>query len=134
MQRISAALLVLLLANPAGLFGQEPPAKPCAGCLTRLTLTDAQLRDVLRTAAAVPPARQAGSQNRGWIRRHPALVGAMVGAGIGAVSSIPRWTELYCATGGDEDCFFHGSVGVLFGTGAGAGIGALIGLLLPPGK
>jgi hypothetical protein len=74
--------------------------------------------------------QQPASQRRGWIQRHPTLFGALVGAGLGAVSSIPRWNELYCATGGDEDCLFHGASGVAFGAGVGAGIGALVGHLV----
>lgn len=68
--------------------------------------------------------------DRNWIRRHPTLFGALAGAGVGAVSSASRWNELYCATGGDEDCLFHGGSGVLFGAGVGAGIGALVGFLV----
>jgi hypothetical protein len=73
--------------------------------------------------------QQPPAEERAWMRRHPALFGALMGAGAAAVSSVPRWTELYCAGGGDEDCLFHGAAGVLFGVGAGAGIGALIGFL-----
>ena len=74
--------------------------------------------------------RRPTSHDRIWIRRHPALFGALVGAGVGSLSSVPRWTEWYCATGGDEDCVFHGTQGVLFGAGVGAGIGALFGFLV----
>lgn len=74
--------------------------------------------------------QQPASQSRGWIQRHPTIFGALVGAGLGAVSSIPRWNELYCATGGDEECLFHGASGVAFGAGVGAGIGALVGHLV----
>jgi hypothetical protein len=74
-------------------------------------------------------AQQPAAQDRTWIRRHPALFGALVGAGTGAVSSVPRWNELYCAGGTDEDCVFHQGLGVLFGAGTGAGVGALIGFL-----
>lgn len=73
------------------------------------------------------PPQQPSPQGRSWVERHPALFGTFVGAGAGAVSSIPQWTELYCATGGDEDCLFHGTAGVLFGAGVGAGIGSLVG-------
>jgi hypothetical protein len=84
----------------------------------------------------LPPGRVQGaeaqqpSQDRSWIKRHQALFGALVGAGVGAVSSAGQWNELYCASGGDEECVFHGGVGVLFGAGFGAGIGALVGYLV----
>jgi hypothetical protein len=71
--------------------------------------------------------QQPVTQNRSWVQRHPTLFGALVGAGLGAVSSLPRWNELYCASGGDEECLFHGASGVAFGAGVGAGIGALVG-------
>jgi hypothetical protein len=79
------------------------------------------------TAASTTQTRQ--TVEPGWIRRHPVLFGALVGAGAGMVTSIPRWTELYCAGGGDEDCLFHGASGVAFGAAAGAGIGALVGAI-----
>ncbi len=71
-----------------------------------------------------------GTQSTGG-SRHPVLIGALIGAGAGAVSAQGRrWNELYCANGGDEDCLFHGSAGTLFGAGVGAGVGALIGLIV----
>jgi hypothetical protein len=82
----------------------------------------------VKSASAQTP--QSPTQDRSWIARHPVVFGTLVRAGAGAISSIPQWTELYCATGGDEDCLFHGGAGVLFGACAGAGIGALIGFLV----
>jgi hypothetical protein len=75
-----------------------------------------------------PP--QEAARDRTWASQHPVLVGALVGAGVGAASSAWRWNELYCATGGDEECLFHGGMGVLFGAGAGAGVGALVGVMV----
>ena len=143
MRRIATlALIVCVLSQPVALAAEAPSAASAALAtrgtsppLQRATLRDAIDRGATRLALELgstristtqPPA----SQDRGWIERHPALFGAVAGAGLGAVSSIPRWTELYCAGGGDEDCLFHGGPGVLFGAGAGAGIGALIGFLV----
>ena len=69
---------------------------------------------------------QAGSQRRGWIARHPALFGALIGAGVGAVSAVTLENELFCS-GGDEDCVFYGGSRALIGAGVGAGVGALVG-------
>ncbi|MGE5814859.1 MAG: hypothetical protein ACM36C_10265, partial [Acidobacteriota bacterium] len=70
-------------------------------------------------------AAQAGKP-KNWISRHPALFGALVGAGAGALASGTMENELFCS-GGDEDCFFHGGSRILVGAGMGAGVGALIG-------
>jgi hypothetical protein len=75
--------------------------------------------------------QETGAQSRKtktWISRHPALFGALIGAGAGAVASGTMENELFCS-GGDEDCFFHGGSRLLVGAGMGAGIGALVGWL-----
>ena len=139
--RRALTLLLLFCVLGRSVAMAEPPRgaavlpEPDRGSPARLWLHEAVAREAARLAfrqtelpsrlvQAVPP-----SERRGWIRRHPALFGALVGAGAGAVSSIPRWTELYCSTGGDEDCLFHDTQGLLFGMGAGAGLGSLIGWL-----
>lgn len=73
------------------------------------------------------------SPRRSWMRRHPALFGALVGAGAGAVSAATMENELFCS-GGDEDCLIHGGGRVLVGAGMGAGIGALAGWLVSLGN
>jgi hypothetical protein len=67
------------------------------------------------------------------MRRHPALFGALIGAGAGAVSAATMENELFCS-GSDEDCFIHGGGRVLVGAGMGAGIGALAGWLVSLGN
>ena len=74
-------------------------------------------------------AQQTGSQNRRWSGRHPALFGALVGAGAGAVSAATMENEWFCSRG-DEDCLFYGGSRVLVGAGMGAGVGALVGWLV----
>ena len=144
MYKALAAILLSLLAVPAQGLAQtasempEPPLQLAAvrstgGKAVDRPLQTAALREAARLglrlgSAELQPDQQ--EEDRNWIGRHPSLFGALAGAGTGAVSSIPRSTELYCATGGDEDCLFHGGPGVLFGAGAGAGVGALVGFLI----
>jgi putative acetyltransferase len=137
---LALAVAMICVANPSLTFAGEQPAErnaPAAvhhASLTRFTLRDAVAHEVRRLAAS--QSRRTGFQvsqptprDRGWIQRHPDAFGALVGAGAGAVSAIPRWNELYCASGGDEDCFFPGVAGVAVGAGIGAGIGALVGMI-----
>ena len=79
------------------------------------------------------PAQESGSQNRSWIGRHPALFGALVGAGAGAAASAMMENELICS-GGDEDCLIYGGSRILVGAGMGAGVGSLIGFLVGLGR
>jgi hypothetical protein len=64
-----------------------------------------------------------------WMKRHPVLFGALVGAGAGAIFGLISENELICS-GGDEDCLFYGAKRPLVGAGLGAGTGALVGLTL----
>jgi hypothetical protein len=75
-------------------------------------------------------AQQPGPQNRGWIGRHPALFGSLVGAGAGMAYSNTADNEWFC-NGSDDDCLFY-TVGktTLVGAGVGAGVGALVGWLV----
>jgi hypothetical protein len=77
--------------------------------------------------------QQPAAESRNWITRHPALFGALVGAGVGAVSAATMENELICS-GGDEDCLFYGGGRILLGAGAGAGVGALVGWLVSLGR
>ncbi len=135
---VTLAFILCVIGQPSALAADAPGAITAAsvtGMSRKSMLRNAIGREAARLAltlskTAIQTTRPSAAAESSWIRRHPILFGALVGAGAGAVSSIPRWTELYCAGGGDEDCLFHGGTGVLFGTGAGAGVGALIGVLL----
>jgi hypothetical protein len=137
--------VALCVFNPPLSVAAEPPdATSMTATLEETSLSpqkpilqEAIDRAVTRNRLAPPPSRrgdrlvpQQGSQNRSWIGRHPALFGAVVGGAAGALSSAGQWNELYCASGGDEECVFHGAAGVLFGAGVGAGIGTLVGWLV----
>ena len=82
-----------------------------------------------RAEPVVPPPKS----NRGWIGRHPALFGALVGAAAGTVLSLTMENEGF-RDGSDEDCLFHGGGRVLIGAGAGAGIGSFVGWLVGLGS
>jgi hypothetical protein len=77
-------------------------------------------------ASEAQPAQSAGPN---WIKRHPALFGALAGAGGGALFAMLSETELFCS-GGDEDCLFYGAKRPLVGAVLGAGIGSLIGFAI----
>ena len=135
------AVALICLASPPLTFAGEQPEEASAPAaihhagLTRFTLRDAVAHEVRRLAVShsqntSAQAPQPAPRDPGWIQRHPAAFGALAGAGAGAVSAIPRWNELYCANGGDEDCLFYGAAGVAVGAGIGAGIGALVGMLV----
>lgn len=93
-------------------------------------LLAAGLRQGSRLATGGPSALQETPRGkpRRWISRHPALFGALVGAGAGAIASGTMENELFCS-GGDEDCFFHGGSRLLVGAGMGAAVGVLVGWL-----
>jgi len=129
MRKAFTLVLLCVLSQPQ-MFADEGDARSLPS--QRLILTKAIEQESRRSTLSLrreqgAQPQQPAPESRGWVERHPALFGALVGAGAGAVSSIPRWTELYCATGGDEDCLFHGGAGVLFGAGVGAGVGSLVG-------
>ncbi len=143
MRRAFAPLLLICVLSPAEVSaqGRSLETRVISTTLVASSLSQPLIlrKAIEREARRLTPtlgraenlrAQQPASRDRTWIRRHPALFGALVGAGAGAVSSVPRWNELYCAGGTDEDCVFHQGLGVLFGAGAGAGVGALIGSLV----
>jgi hypothetical protein len=129
-QRCGVVLLVFALTSP---LAAQAPEKPEVAQHARTPLLASIDREAIRAGvverSAISHRTQSSVPQPSWARRHPVVLGAIAGAGIGAASSAVRWTELYCANGGDEDCLFHGAQGVFFGAGVGAGIGALIGLV-----
>ena len=141
MRQPMTLVLVLLLAAPQLALAADPlpggTSRPVAATIVpsdrEAPLAAAAAREVARLAAFAArsgPLEQAAtaSRSRGWIARHPALFGALVGAGAGAVASVTMENELFCS-GGDEDCFFHGGSRSAVGAGIGAGVGALVGLI-----
>jgi hypothetical protein len=72
------------------------------------------------------------SRKRGWIRRHPARFGALLGAGLGAGAALAMDNEFSCS-GGDDDCLVTGGGRAITGAAVGAGVGALVGWLVSLG-
>jgi hypothetical protein len=91
MRMFSVTVVVMLLAAPAGPVAQELATKPCGSCPSdRRLFTEPQLRAVVDRDAARMRKYSAGKaqqsprpHDRGWVRRHPALLGALIGAGVG---------------------------------------------------
>jgi hypothetical protein len=126
MQFLSGLVLAVAISSPGlapehslRLVAHEAPLE--RGSLTHLWTARPTYPSIQESGASTRDAAR-----RSWISRHPALFGALVGAGGGAIAAGTMQNELFCS-GGDEDCFFHGPRRVLLGAGMGAGIGALIG-------
>jgi hypothetical protein len=87
-------------------------------------------RLLARTVPSQASAETRARQGRSWVGRHPALFGALVGAGAGIVAAGTMENELFCSTGSDEDCLFYTGSRFAVGAGIGAGVGALVGWIV----
>jgi hypothetical protein len=110
--KFPALLLVAVLVSANSSHAQESPARP--------------LHDGVAKAASQiarePSHRSPGEpQQHGWARRHPVILGALVGLGTGLVIDAKN-----CGASSDYTC---GKLGVYLG-GVGAGIGAGVGALV----
>lgn len=137
MWRVVGSSLTCLLLVSTTLVAAEPEGEkptgvslPAAGWVSsRGTLTSAAFRELARPTWIEPSrllarARQGGSQGsqqRGWVGRHPALFGALVGAGPGVV-----FGEYELGRKGD---MAHGP-DMLVGAAIGAGLGSLVGFVV----
>ena len=133
--------LTCALTQTVNLAAQVPPLRvnPSAGSHQAVrpvpigTLTAAIEREATRFARAQGDPQRSSrptvAERRDWISRHPALFGALVGAGGGALLSVTLENELFCS-GGDEDCLIHGGGRVVIGAGMGAGVGSLTGFIV----
>lgn len=137
MKELGVWVLVGVLSSPAwaadlarvtsegGAVGSAAVASPPGA------LAASAAREVGRVARATVSERRtvqsSGTQRktRGWIARHPKLVGALVGFGIGCVVGVS-------SVGGSEDTFVNAldefACPVIGGIGS--GVGALIGFLV----
>jgi hypothetical protein len=91
-------------------------------------------RLLARTSPSQPSAEAKARGGRSWIGRHPALFGALVGAGAGMVAAGTMENELFCSSGSDEDCLFYTGSRFAVGAGIGAGAGALVGWIVGMGR
>lgn len=122
-----APAAVTAVASMTAHLAAPAPTGPLAAAAARETTR-------LAAATAARPARRVEpAEQHSWISRHPALFGAMVGAGAGAVAAGTMDNELFCS-GGDDDCVFHGEGRTIVGAGIGAGIGAAIGVIVGLGR
>lgn len=104
---VSALLLCCVLDQSLALGAQSPSGTVAAsadrdtnGPRRKSTLSEAIEREATRQAllpdgGAGSRTQQPGSQSRSWIGRHPALFGALVGAGAGAIMSVTMENELF---------------------------------------
>lgn len=141
MHRIIGMVLIGVIASQSLAYAIDPPLAPAStrppdvasAPSSAGTLKAAVAREAGRLALAEPTSMRrsqpAGSPRRSWIGRHPALTGALIGAGGGAIFANVVENETFCR-GTSNDCLFPGGSKTLVGAGMGAGIGALIGLIV----
>ncbi len=123
MRTILIVVLTCLASNPLRVFASEP-----AGGV----LMAAAVRDVTQLAASKRHAAQAGTpQQTPSSDGHPVLIGAVIGAGAGAV--LGYFGTSCSAPAPDYEFACPGTPnkggGAVLGAGLGFGIGALIGLV-----
>ncbi len=117
---MTSMVLVVLLAHPWQSSAQH------ANRLASARLTTGVDEHIYVRLFTAPPnlAIQAPKQNRSWIGTHPVMFGALAGAAggalIGATTGHPCVEESFCGRAGM----------IQIGTAAGAGVGALAGLVV----
>jgi hypothetical protein len=128
------ALLVLALATPSTVMAQAPNVRADHLARTWIAHTSPssirQLRfagrNPLRAVTTRPTIAAADAQQpaaRTWVRRHPVVLGALIGTGAGALLGASGCWRQVCGDG-------HGPLLVAFGAGLGAGIGSGVGLTI----
>jgi hypothetical protein len=120
MRTIIVVLLMCLLSGHLLVFAAEP---------TGGVLMPAVVREATRLASLKVVAAQAGVTQKKGSSGHPVLIGAAIGAGVGAVAG---YFGSSCSVPPPDDdlaCGTHYKGGsALLGAGLGAGVGALIAL------
>ena len=135
MKVVLSALLTTLLMGPTLLFAAEPERVDSrrSGVQRALVRPDVFRRAIAEATRAAPPIPRPGSdvllmlqqarQSRTGARRHPVLIGTLVGFGAGAGLGVAVGQN-----GGIAD-WSAGFSGLVLG-GIGAGVGAIIGRVL----
>jgi hypothetical protein len=138
-RKIIVMLLVCLCAGRTLAFAAERPINPPTvlrlqpGHQTAIggIVAAAAMREVTRLAALDVLAAQPGVTQKKRSAGHPVLIGAAIGAGVGAVAG---YVGTSCSVPPPDDHFACGSHykggAALLGAGVGAGLGALIGLAI----
>ena len=133
MQKALGVLLVCQLTMPCLVFGDERHAATTEQ--KQNAIAESGAREIARLVMTTPDPRlgrldgQAEATKRNWVSRHPALFGALIGAGGGLVAGATMENELICS-GGDEDCLIYGPTRLGVGALMGAGVGALVGVIV----
>lgn len=141
MRRVVVGMLAgCMLLHPVLVAAQTSPAPlpPVRASIGEnadgplMTAVRRQFGDVTLSRVDAARSRQTAQprEERGWIGRHPALFGALVGAAAGTIAAGTMENELFCSAGNDEDCFFYTNSRFAVGAGIGAGIGALAGWMV----
>lgn len=129
-----AGFLLLTLGMPSTAVAQAPMAREVKVARTWIApskpLSIERDRSVgqhgvrLATTSATPTNSEPSQPfERNWARRHPAALGALIGAAGGALwGAAPCWKQV-CGDG-------HGPLLLAFGAGLGAGIGAGVGFTI----
>ena len=127
MRRMIVAILAALLMVPAGVRAQtssirldmnEPIRRVAASPLREAAIKEAAR---LTTTRRPMSAQQTPPRQRNWVARHPVLLGALVGAGIGLA---------FLAAEGCASSDYTCSGLAAFFAGTGAGIGAAAGVVV----
>ena len=138
MRRISAVLFLRTFAHPNGLLAQAQSGSPYGAssshATTQMQSVGALRLPALETAAskrsvefpAFGAQQSKGQGQKSWAARHPALLGALIGAGAGTAAGLGLGLWGSCNTGNpDTPCgpFALALVGVGAGVGSAVGFG-----------
>lgn len=137
MQSIVCALLVSLMVARVEVFAQDSPVRSFGNNAFTHVVTHIESERTLRQSVALEATRLAQSRTtaslpsqqaaqRSWAGRHPVLLGALIGAGVG--SAIAADSAIGC----DDDSEWPGGCAgsVAYPVGVVAGIGATVGLVV----
>ena len=135
-QFVRTLLCCLLVASAMPAAGQEHSDSNAAATRTAaagrapVSISTAINERAARRAKAgrsneFEPPQQAHTRPHSWVRRHPVLSGALIGSAAGALGGATPGSDC-----GHEETFCSRAGMVQISTVAGAGVGALVGLVV----
>ena len=145
MNTLLGAIAMSALIHTMGISAQTGPDRHLTLNPTMQHLAQTPLMSAARRFESGPTpektvgrsTRQASSaqtgSGRGWISRHPALFGALLGAATGTIAAGTMDNEWFCS-GSDDDCVMFGGGRFAAGATIGAGVGALVGWITSLGR